>query len=122
MARVLNLVSLFTKIGKEFEHRLAHSEFRNLECTMKISSDEEFTVLDINRGRVSATTNNIKCDCELAIPLEFLNPLITGFRGIKELVENPNVKARGGKRVVRLIEVLFPTGYPFGAWLPLFWE
>jgi len=122
MARVLNLVSLLTKMEKEFERRLYHSEFHDLERTLKISSEGESAVLDIDHGRVSVVTDNIKGDYQLFIPLTCLNPLITGFKGIMELVKNPSVEVRLGKRAVRLIEVLFPTGFPFGAWLPLFWE
>jgi len=122
MARVLNLVSLLTKMEKEFERRLRHSELYDLECALKISSDEEFAVLNINHGRVSINTDSFNGNYQLTIPLACLNPLITGFKDIRELVKNPQVKVGGGKRAVRLIEVLFPTGFPYGGYLPLFWE
>jgi predicted N-acetyltransferase YhbS len=122
MARVLNLGSLLTKMCSEFERRLCHSEFHELECALKISSDEESAVLEIYHGQVSACTDLIKEDYELTVSLACLNPLVTGFKGIKELVEDHGVEVKGGRRVLRLIEVLFPTGFPSGAQLPLFWE
>jgi len=122
MARVMNLVSLLTKMEKEFERRLHHSEFHELECTLKISSEDEFAVLNIDHGRVSITTDNIKGDCQLNIPLSYLNPLITGYKDIKELVKNPLVTVSGGRETIRLIEVLFPTGFPHGGNPPLVWE
>ncbi|MCW4026485.1 MAG: GNAT family N-acetyltransferase [Candidatus Bathyarchaeota archaeon] len=122
MARVLNLGSLLTKMCSEFERRLCHSEFHELECTLKISSDEESAVLEINHGQVSACKDTIKGDYELTVSLACLNPLVTGFKGIKELVDDHGVEVKGGRRALRLIEVLFPTGFPSGAQLPLFWE
>ncbi len=122
MARVLNLFSLLTKMEKEFECRLYYSEFHDLECTLKISSDEGFAVLNINHGQVSVSKDSVKGDYRLNIPLTCLNPLVTGYKDIRELVKNPHVEVGGGKRAVRLIEVLFPTGFPYGGCLPLFWE
>ena len=122
MARVLNLLSLLTKMDKEFERRLCHSEFHDIECTLKISSDEESAVLEIDHGQVSVSTDIIKEDYGLTIPLASLNPLVTGFKGVEELVEDHGVGVKGGSRALRLIEVLFPTGFPSGAQLPLFWE
>jgi len=122
MARVMNLLSLLTKMEKEFKRRLHYSELHEVECTLKISSDDESAVIIIDHGRVSITTENIKGDCELDIPLSCLNPLITGYKDIKELAKNPLVKVSGGREAIRLIEVLFPAGFPNGGNPPLVWE
>lgn len=122
MARVVNLVSLLIKMEREFERRLYYSELHNLGCTLKISSDEEFAMLEINRGQVSVNPDEGKGDYQLDIPLAYLNPLITGYKDIRELGKNPQVKVKGGKRALRLIEVLFPTGFPSGGEPPLVWE
>lgn len=122
MARVLNLLSLLTKMEKEFERRLGHSEFKDLECALEILSEEGDAVLNINHGRVSVSTDSVKGDYQLDIPLAYLNPLITGYKDISELAKNPNVKVKGGKLAVRLIEVLFPRGFPNGGTLPIVWE
>jgi len=122
MARVIDLVSLVTKMEKAFERRLHHSEFHNLEYALKISCEEKLIVLHVNGGQVSVSTDRVKGDDHLDIPLVSLNPLITGYKGIKELVKNPQIRVKGGKQVVRLIEVLFPPGFPFGGLPPLVWE
>jgi len=122
MARVLNLVSLLTKMEKEFERRLGYSEFKDLECALTILSEEEDAVLNINRGQVSVSTDIIEGDYQLDISLACLNPLITGCKDIRELLKNPHVKLRGGEEVIRLMEVLFPRGFPSGGIIPLVWE
>jgi len=122
MALVLNLVSLMTKMKKEFERRLCHSEFHDIEGSFKISSEDESAVLNINHGAVSVSKERVKGDYQLNIPLKYLNPLITGYKDIEELVGAPGVEVIGGKQAVRLIEVLFPLGLPFGGSLPLVWE
>lgn len=122
MARVLNLGSILTKMEREFERRLCYSEFHDLECNLKISSDEGFAVLEINHGRVSVSRDSVKGDHQLNIPLACLNPLITGYKDIKELIKDPQVNVRDGRRALRLIEVLFPTDFPFGGCPPLVWE
>ncbi len=122
MARVLNPVSLLTKMEQEFERRLNHSELQSLGCTLKISSEEGVATLDIDHGRVSATADNSKTDYGLDISLSSLNPLITGYKNIEELLKNAGVMVKGGKPAVRLIQVLFPSRFPYGGLLPLVWE
>lgn len=122
MARLLNLAMFLAKMEREFDRRLHYSEFYDRECTLKILSEEEFAVLDINNGRMSVIADDIKSDYQLDIPLSCLNSLITGYKGIGELAKNPNVMVRGGKWAVRLIDVLFPIGLPYGGLLPLVWE
>jgi hypothetical protein len=121
MARVLNLVSLLTKMEEEFERRLRHSELHELKRALMISSEEDFAVINIDRGRVSVSTDSIEGDYQLDIPLACLNPLVTGYKGISELVRTPHVEVRE-KLAVRLIEVLFPTGFPTGGIPPIAWE
>ena len=122
MARVLNLVQMLTKMKKEFERRLCRSEFYNVECSFKLSSGNESAVLIVNKGEVTVSTEKFKGDLQLNIPLKHLNPLITGCKGIRELAKNPEVEVKGGKRAIRLIEVLFPPGFPSGGFPPLVWE
>jgi len=122
MARILNLVSLLTRMEKEFERRIGHSEFKDVECALKISSEEGDAVLNINHGRVSVGTDSLQVGYQLDISLACLNPLITGYKDAKELLQNPHVKVKGGERAIRLIEVLFPRGFPSGGTFPLVWE
>jgi len=122
MAQVLNLASLLTGMVKEFERRLRCSEFHRSQNTLGISSDGESASLEISRGRVSIATGKYDTRFQLAIPLADLNPLITGYKSIQELAKNTGVKVRGGKKALRLTEVLFPTGFPSGGFLPTTWE
>lgn len=122
MTRVLDLVSLLTKVSKELERRLDHSEFYRSKLTLKISSDEGLASLEINQGQVFVSPDDVHGRYQLDIPLACLNPLITGYKGIRELLKNPDVSLKGGKHALRLIEVLFPTGFPFGGFPPLVWE
>ena len=122
MARILNLGSLLTTMEKEWARRLSSSELHDIECTLKIVSSGQFAVLKITHGQVSVREEEAECDYHLDIPLDCLNPLITGYRRISELATNPQVNVKGGKRAIRLLEVLFPTCLPFGGHLPLFWE
>lgn len=122
MARLLNLASSLAKMKKELERRLHRSEFYNRESTLKISSEDQFATLHINHGRVSVSTDSIKTDYHLHIPQSCLNPLITGYKDIGELVKDPNVRMKGGKSAIRLTEILFPVGLPYGGFLPLVWE
>ena len=122
MARVLNLVSLLTKMEKEFERRLGYSEFGEVECTLKISSEEETAILNINHGQVSVSSDSVQVDYQIDISLACLNPLVTGYKDIRELLQNPHVKVKGSEQAIRLIEVLFPRGFPSGGSFPLVWE
>lgn len=122
MVRVLNLVSLLTRLEKEFERRLGYSELHKVDCTFEIMSEDESAVLDINNGRILVSEGSGKADYRLNIPLFCLNPLITGYKEIGELLNDHRVKVEGGRTASRLIEVLFPRGFPNGGNLPIIWE
>jgi len=121
MIRVLNLVSLLKKMKKEFKKRLAHSEFHNLTSTLNIVSEESAAELEITQGKVTVNTDITASDCQFNIPLASLNPLITGYKSIHYLLQEGALSVKG-KKIVRLIDVLFPKGFPFGGRLPLVWE
>jgi len=121
MIRVLNLVSLFKKMTKEFERNLARSEFHNLTSTFSIVSEEGAAQLEITKGEVKVNTGVTLGDCQLDIPLASLNPLVTGYKSIHDLSQEGAISMKG-KNALRLIDVLFPKGFPFGGRFPLVWE
>ena len=121
MIRVLDLVSLFKKMKKEFERRLAHSEFHNLTSTLNIVSEEGAAQLEMTEGKVTVSTGVTSIDGQLEIPLVALNPLVTGYKGIRDLLQEGALSIKG-RTTTRLVDVLFPKGFPFGGRLPLFWE
>ncbi len=122
MTQVISLISLFSKMEKEFERRLSYSEFHNRRCTLKLSSEGKSADLDIDHGQVTTSTDDNTGDYQLDISLTCLNPLITGYKSITELTKSPQVKVKGGKTALRLIDALFPTGFPSGGHPPLVWE
>ncbi|MDH5450119.1 MAG: GNAT family N-acetyltransferase [Candidatus Bathyarchaeota archaeon] len=121
MIRVLNLVSLLKKMREEFGRRLAHSEFHNLTSTLNVVSEEGAARLAITEGKVTVNTDVTTGDCQLDIPIASLNPLITGYKSIHDLLQEIVLSTKG-KNIIRLIDVLFPKGFSFGGRLPLVWE
>ena len=120
MIRVLNLVAVFKKMKREFERRLAHSEFHNLTSTLNIVSEEGAAQLEITEGKIKVNTD-VTSDYQLNIPLASFNPLVTGYKSIRDLLHEGALSMKG-KNIIRLIDVLFPKDFPFGGRLPLVWE
>jgi predicted N-acetyltransferase YhbS len=121
MARVINSRSLVTAMATEFEERLRHSELHDFEGALTIVS-EETVVLHLDQGRVATAAATDGGGFQLDIPLASFNPLITGYLDGSEVVRRPSVAVTGGVPARRLIEVLFPAGWPSGGFLPLVWE
>jgi predicted N-acetyltransferase YhbS len=136
MAMVLNQETLLAKMEREFERRLSLTEFHNIDTALQIRSSGAATItttLVISRGRVSANTDPLtaattmggeatEVENSVTLPLASLNPLVTGYQGIRDLAKQPATKIRGGEHAQRLIEVLFPEDHPRGGHLPLVWE
>ncbi len=122
MVQVLNLISVLTKLSTEFERRLKYSEFAQTNIKFGICSEDNKVCLTGKGGRVSVDEYKPDIEFNLDIPLIGLNPLITGYSDIHDLLKNPDINVRGGDKAIRLIEVLFPTGYPTGGNPPLVWE
>ena len=121
MARVINLRSLVRAMAPEFDQRLHHTELHDFEGTLTIVS-EDTVVLHIDQGQVSVTEDTGGGGFQLSLPLALLNPLITGYLASCEVLRRPHVTVTGGKPARRLIEILFPAGWPSGGFLPLVWE
>jgi predicted acetyltransferase len=122
MAQVLNLPSLLVKMTKELKRRMQQSELHQWEGTLEIKSEDKHALLEFDRGEISVFSGKAKGNYELNIPWAQLNPLVTGYKSIQEIFESPSVRIKGGKKALRLIEILFPKGYPSGGLIPLFWE
>jgi len=121
MARVLNLASILKKMSKEFERRLHYSELHYVDNSLTIATEESSAVLDIRGDNITVNTDE-EGEYRIDLPLPCLNPLVTGYKGIQEVLKDPRVKIKGGEAATRLVEVLFPTGYPRGGTFPLVWE
>ena len=135
MAMVLNQETLLVKMEREFERRLSLTDFHNVDTVLQIRTSGAATVtttLVISRGRVSTNTvpstagttlrDATGVENSVKLPLVSLNPLVTGYQGIRDLAKQPATEIRGGEHAQRLINVLFPEDHPRGGHLPLVWE
>jgi len=127
-ARILNMTTLFCKMKKELESRLNHSEFYNKTLSLAVKTGKETTTFLINDGEITVSTEEEKAYCTLEAPLSSLNPLVSGYKSIHELVEKREVKINSNRATaknlnrIRLVDVLFPKDSPYGGHLPLVWE
>lgn len=127
-ARILNMTTLFGKMKKELESRLNHSEFYNKTLPLAIKTEKETINLLVNNGEITVSTDEEKADYTVETPLSSLNPLVTGYKNIYELIQkkeatvNSSRANRKNLKCIRLVEVLFPKSTPYGSNLPLVWE
>jgi predicted N-acetyltransferase YhbS len=127
-ARILNMTTLFCKMKKELESRLNHSEFYNKTLSLAVKTGKETTTFLINDGEIIVSTEEEKAHYTLEAPLPSLNPLVTGYKSIHELTDKKEVAIRSNRAItekpsaIRLVDVLFPKGTPYGSNLPLVWE
>ena len=127
-ARILNMTTLFCKMKKELESRLNHSEFYNKTLSLTVKTGKETTTFLINDGEIIVSTEEEKADYTLEASLSSLNPLVTGYKNVHELLDKKEVTINSNRATaknlncVRLIDVLFPKGTPHGNNLPLVWE
>jgi predicted N-acetyltransferase YhbS len=109
MIRVLNLPRLLARMRDEFERRIARTEFACADRTLRIAGDEGAALIRLRHGQVTVEADGPSPD-QVFLPLAQLNPLVTGFRDIEELLAEPGVEV-SGEAAVRLVQALFPTGY-----------
>jgi predicted N-acetyltransferase YhbS len=127
-ARILNMTTLFCKMKKELESRLNHSEFYNKTLSLTVKTGKETTTFLINDGEIIVSTEEEKAHYTLEASLSSLNPLVTGYKNVHELLDKKEVTISSNRATaknlncVRLIDMLFPKGTPHGNNLPLVWE
>ena len=127
-AQILNMTTLFGKMKKELESRLDHSEFYNKTLSLAVETEKETISLLVNSGEITVSTDEEEADCTVETSLSSLNPLVTGYKNIYELVreKEATINCRGASaqdlNCVRLVDVFFPKDTPYGGNLPLVWE
>jgi hypothetical protein len=119
MIRVLNLPALLGVLEPVLHRRLAHSEWAttgDLEAgyVLRLASDEGAATLHLAGRTVRVADERAEADDEVYVPLAVLNPLVSGFRPRAELLAQPGVVI-SSERSARLLEILFPPGYPHWA-------
>jgi|GEM_PF-2266226 len=127
-ARILNMTALFDKMKKEFETRLNHSELYNKTLSLTIKTGKETIYLLINNGEIIVSAEEEKTDYTLKAQLPSLNPLVTGYKSIYELIEKKEAALDSNRAIakksdgIQLVNILFPKGTPYDGNLPLVWE
>ena len=127
-ARILNMTTLFDKMKKELENRLNHSEFYNKTLSLAVKTGKEAITFLIDDGEITVSTGKEKADCTVEAPLPSLNPLVTGYKSMHELIEKKEVTINSDRAItkksnyLRLVNVLFPKSMPYDSNLPLVWE
>ncbi len=113
MMRLLNQAQFFDKIGPELERRVAHSRLAGLTRSLQIETGIGTTTLNFHHGKLTGSTDT-PAENTVTLPQGQLMQLITGCRGVQDLIADPDVHTRG--QVRPLLEALFPRGHPY-VWL-----
>jgi predicted N-acetyltransferase YhbS len=109
MVRVLDLPALLQTLLPELQRRVASSELIARRDDLRIESPVGRATLRIDHGRVelvSGGTSNT-----VTLPFHALGPLLVGYQPIGELLGLSGVFLYGSA-TRRLLDVLFPEGYP----------
>jgi predicted acetyltransferase len=113
MGRIINQNTMFVKLRDELSQRIERSEYAGYSGTILISTDIGETVLSILDGEVRVVCAS-DSDNSLEIPQSKLMQLVTGYRPIRDLMADDEVKLTGD--VVALLDALFPMDEPY-TWL-----
>lgn len=109
MVRVLDLPGLLHEIKPELERRIAQSEFSCKRADIRIESPVGRATIVVDQGRVDV--GDVRSTSSLTLPFHALGPLVVGYQRVHELIGLPGVFLHGAGRQ-RLLDVLFPEGYP----------
>lgn len=109
MVRLLDLPSFLQAIQPELERRVATSELVARRADLCIETPVGRATVRVEHGAV--TIDETRTASSVTLPFHALGPLITGYQPISELLGQPGVFLRGAGSQ-RLLDVLFPEGYP----------
>jgi predicted N-acetyltransferase YhbS len=109
MVRLLDLPSFLQAIQPELERRVAASEFVAKRADIRIETPVGRATVRLDHGQVAI--DETRSASSITLPFHALGPLIAGYQPIDELLGLPGVFLRGAGRE-RLLDVLFPEGYP----------
>jgi predicted acetyltransferase len=110
MLRLLNQQPFFEKIAPELERRLALSRSAEYTGTLTFQTDLGTLALVINRGRITLAGKLNEGLC-LELSQDKLTQLVIGYRSVRDVLNDPQVKAHGD--VLPLLDILFPKGMPY---------
>lgn len=118
MLQIINIMSLFNRLVPELEERLRKQGLSSYSKVIKISTEKDIVILDINKGKIKILKDK-KADTELKIKEFYLLHLILGLLSFSEveevLKEKEKIKIIPEER--NLLNVLFPRFLVFsGIW------
>ncbi|HEY0734258.1 MAG TPA: GNAT family N-acetyltransferase [Herpetosiphonaceae bacterium] len=109
MVRVLDLPGLLQTIQPELQRRAARSELVTRKIEVRIESPVGRATVRVDHGRVDLVDGGLTN--AVTLPFHALGPLVTGYQPIGELLGLSGVFLYGSE-TQRLLDVLFPEGYP----------
>ncbi|HZG67965.1 MAG TPA: hypothetical protein VEZ12_14565 [Herpetosiphonaceae bacterium] len=111
--RLLDLAALLQTVRPELERRLEASEF--VAKTGQLCLETPLGSLRIVAGDGRLAYDGGRDAPLVTLPWGALGSLVTGYRGVESLLGQPGVRIEG-IQTLRLLQVLFPEGYPH--WSP----
>jgi predicted N-acetyltransferase YhbS len=109
MVRVLDLDGFFKSIRPELERRVATSEYVAKRAGLRLETPLGTIGLLVDNGRVRLSEG--RGERLVTLPWAAFGSLVTGYRPAESLVGQPGVRIEGDT-TLRLLQVLFPEGYP----------
>jgi predicted N-acetyltransferase YhbS len=109
MVRVLDLPALLKAIAPELQRRITHSEYAARRAEVAIESPVGRATLRVNHGRIELGEGGLSN--AVTLPFHALGPLVAGYQPIDDLLGLAGVFIYGSE-TKRLLDVLFPEGYP----------
>jgi len=115
MLRLLNQQPFFEKIAPELERRLAqecHALSRSAGYTgaLTLQTDLGTLALIINQGNITVA-DGAREGLRLELSQDKLTQLVIGYRSARDVLNDPQVAARGD--VLPLLNILFPKETPY---------
>ncbi len=109
MVRVLDMPGFFKAIGPELGRRVSTSEYVARNGALRLETPLGTIGIRVDRGSVSFGDG--RGDPLVTLPWAAFGALVTGYRAAETLVGQPGVRIEGD-RSLRLLQILFPEGYP----------
>jgi len=106
MARVINLETLFAKLGPELSARLAGSSFADARTSFVLNTDVGALTVRVEKGEVTTSSVVRGKKPVVRIPQDRLTQLLFGFRTVADVSAEASVRVPAGMR--DLLSVLFP--------------
>ena len=115
MVRVLDCAAFLRALQPELERRIRHSEYAAGRAALQLETPVGRGTIEVAAGAVAI--GEAQAANALLLPFHSLAPLVTGYLPLAQLAGQPGVFVRGAD-TARLVDVLFPEGYPHWAFAP----